>query len=137
PDKFKLDYEPGMEKSRILLVDDTLFFRHLVKNYFHSYGFKNITCTRNGLEALELLRENGNGFDLVVSDIEMPVMDGFELVSQIRSDSMLKHLPVMALSGLNGEDDIRKALDCGFDAFEMKIDKTRVIEQVTRMLGKS
>jgi two-component system chemotaxis sensor kinase CheA len=134
PERYEMNIQPGLETKRILLVEDTLFFRHLVCNYFHSYGFRNITVTRNGREALDLLKDIGPEFDLIVSDVEMPVMDGFEFVSQLRSDADLKHLPTLALTGLEGAENIRRGMEAGFDAFENKIDKARVIKTVAKLL---
>jgi two-component system chemotaxis sensor kinase CheA len=133
PVKYKAEVDDGIEKCRVLLAEDQLFFRQLVAQYFKSYGIRSITTAKNGEEALRMLLSAPDKFDLVVSDIEMPVMDGFELISNIRSDPRLNSLPVMALTTLSSEENIRKGLEIGFNAYEIKLDKEKVITRVNEL----
>lgn len=133
-DVSSIEVDPTIEKSRILLVEDMLFFRHLIQSYFESFGFRNITVARNGKEALDILNQMSGGFDLIVSDVEMPEMNGYEFVSMVKSDPNYKNLPVLALTGLAGQENIKKGLEAGFDAYEVKIDKFNVIQQVIKLL---
>lgn len=118
-------------KKSILLVEDTLFFLKLVKNYLESEGFEVITA-ENGLEALERLQEHT--IDVVVSDIEMPGMNGIELVRAIRASETLCHLPVIALTSLTGEKNIEKGLRAGFDLYEYKLNRARLLDKVYEVL---
>jgi two-component system chemotaxis sensor kinase CheA len=133
PVKYKAEVDDGIENCRILFAEDQLFFRQLVTQYFKSYGIKNITVAKNGEEALQLLLNSPDRFDVIVSDIEMPIMDGFEFVSNLKSDSRVCHIPVMALTTLNSDENIRKGLEIGFDAYEIKIDKERVIKRLNEL----
>ncbi len=118
---------------RILLVEDTPFFRDLEERYFRSEGFK-IRTANDGAAGLEVLRSDPGAFDIVVSDIEMPVMNGFELVEAIRNDKDLSHLPVMALTSLDNEEDRDRGLGAGFDAYEVKVDKEKLVTRVRELV---
>jgi two-component system chemotaxis sensor kinase CheA len=133
PSKYKAHVDDSIEKCRILFAEDQLFFRQLVTQYFKSYGIKHITVAKNGEEALKLLLATPDKFDIIVSDIEMPVMNGYELVSNIKSDPKLAQIPVLALTSLSSEENIRKGLDVGFDAYEVKLDKEKVIMRLNEL----
>ena len=117
----------------VLLVEDAPFFRQMVKGYLESDGFK-VSTAANGKLALKAL-ENAK-FDLVISDIEMPEMNGWGLITKIRADERFKKLPVIALSALDEAKDINKAKESGFDAYEVKIDRERLLLTVQNVLNK-
>ena len=89
PDIFKTRaFTEAPVKKRLLVVDDTPFFRDLEKKYFESIGFE-VSLAFNGQEALDLLKDKPSSFDLVVTDIVMPVMDGYGLLKSIQSSPNL------------------------------------------------
>jgi len=118
-------------KERILLVEDTVFFNRLIRNFLESSGYEVFTA-ENGMEALSVLESNT--VDLIVSDIEMPVMDGWRFIQTIRNHPKHKHIPAMALSALNSLESMEKSKQMGFDTHEVKIDKDRMIECVRDLL---
>lgn len=118
-------------KTRVLLAEDQPFFLRVVKSYFESDGYEVITA-ENGREALEKLRKTA--VDVVVSDIEMPLMTGIDLVRAIRADAALRRLPVIALTSLTGETNKEKGLRAGFDLYEYKLDRARLLETVAGVL---
>jgi len=118
-------------KERILLVEDTPFFSRLIRNFLESAGYSVFTA-ENGMEALSFLESTS--VDLIVSDIEMPLMDGWQLIQSIRNNKKYKHIPAMALSALNSADSIEKSKQMGFDTHEVKIDKDRMIACVKDLL---
>lgn len=120
-------------KNTILLVEDTPFFLRVVKTYLENENFEVVTA-ENGQEALEKLSRHK--VDLVISDIEMPIMTGIELVRAIRADNHLSHLPVIALTSLTGESNKEKGLRAGFDLYEFKLDRTRLLDSVNEALNK-
>jgi two-component system, chemotaxis family, sensor kinase CheA len=131
PDRFQNKTKPGHpEKNRLLVVEDTPFFRHLEKSYFESVGFK-VTQASNGKEALDLLRERPKHFHLVVSDIVMPIMDGYELVKNIKGNPELEHLPVIAITSFTEEEHRAKALSAGFDDYAIKTNKENILQSVS------
>lgn len=129
------DSDRGVEDRRItiLLVEDTPFFLKVVKSYLESDGYEVITA-ENGREAYERLGQTT--VDVVVSDIEMPLMTGIELVRAIRASETLRHLPVIALTSLTGDANKEKGLRAGFDVYECKLDRTRLLDSLRDVLRK-
>lgn len=120
------------QKYKLLLVEDVPFFRSLVSNYLRAGGYEVVTAG-NGKEALEKYQQEH--FDMIVSDIEMPLMDGFELAKTIRKIHEDTKIPLLALTGLSSEEDRQKALDCGFDAYEVKLDREHLLKILQAMLS--
>ncbi|MBM4088784.1 MAG: response regulator [Planctomycetes bacterium] len=120
-------------KKRILAVDDTEFFRELVRGYLEADGYEVVTAA-DGAEAVRNL-EIGK-FDLVVSDIEMPGMDGWELASTIRARPEIARTPLLALTTLSSDADRARAKTVGFDGYEVKLDRERFREAVSGLLQK-
>jgi two-component system chemotaxis sensor kinase CheA len=121
------------EKIKILLAEDLPFFSRVVKSYLESDGYEVITA-ENGREALDKLLQIK--VDVVISDIEMPIMTGIELVRAIRANDALRDLPVIALTSLTGESNIEKGLRAGFDQYEYKLDRIRLLECIRNVLQK-
>ncbi|MBF0451275.1 MAG: hybrid sensor histidine kinase/response regulator [Candidatus Magnetomorum sp.] len=118
----------------ILLVEDTVFFSQLIRNFLESGGYKVYTA-ENGLEALSVLEKSH--IDLIVSDIEMPIMDGWRFIQAVRNNKHYQHIPAMALTALNSRESMDKSKQMGFNAHEVKIDKDRMLACVDRLLKKS
>ncbi len=132
PEHYKIETDAKLtEKITILLAEDTPFFQRMEKDYFENAGYR-VIVAREGKEALELLKDRQ--IDVVVSDINMPVMNGLELVKRIRSDSRLCSLPVIAVTSLTGEKQKNEGLEAGFDAYEYKLDRSRLLEVVDRVI---
>ncbi|MDR3565036.1 MAG: chemotaxis protein CheW [Negativicutes bacterium] len=121
------------KKAVILLAEDTPFFAKTTKSYLESDGYE-VISVENGREAFALLSRQM--VDAVISDIEMPLMNGLELVRAIRASETLKHLPVIALTSLSGDSNKEKGLRAGFDLYEAKLDRTRLLESVDKVLRK-
>lgn len=106
------------EKSaRILVVDDEHRHRDLLARRLIRRGFT-VELGRNGQEALDLARALSP--DLIVMDIKMPVMDGWEAVSALKADDVTASIPVIALSAFDLADERRRALEAGYNRFESK-----------------
>ncbi|MFZ5644110.1 MAG: chemotaxis protein CheW [Bacillota bacterium] len=118
--------EPGSKKT-VLLAEDTPFFIKMEKKYLESAGYSVITAL-NGKEAWKLLQENA--VDALVSDIEMPLMDGYELIRKIRSDKNYSNLPAIAVTSKTDSSSVMEGLEAGFDFYEIKLDKERLIEKL-------
>lgn len=119
--------------KRVLLNEDVAFFRTLVKGYLESDGYDVFTA-ENGKIGLEEFQKGG--FDIIVSDIEMPVMDGFEFMQAVRNILNDHKTPAVALTALDSEDDIKKIHNCGYDVYEAKIDKERLLDSVADLLAR-
>ena len=98
--------------SRILMAEDSNFFRDQVKGFMEAAGYK-VIAAADGQEAWDLLQEHGERIALVVTDLEMPNMDGFELTQRIKSDTRYAHLPVIALTTLAEDEDMLRGKKVG------------------------
>ncbi|NKB50045.1 MAG: response regulator [Alphaproteobacteria bacterium] len=109
------------EKSRrILLVDDSPFFRNMLTPLLRAAGY-DIETVENAQIAMKFLEQDAN-FDAIVSDIEMPGMNGFEFVAALRSEERWQNTPVVALSSHSTEKDIERGREAGFDDHVVKMD---------------
>ncbi len=117
----------------LLFAEDSAFFRNQVKKYMEEDGFKVIEA-EDGLLAWELLKERADEIDLVVTDLEMPNMDGFELTRRIKNDPRFSHLNVIALTSLASDAHIEKGKSAGIDAYEIKLDREKLIAVIKKYL---
>jgi two-component system sensor histidine kinase and response regulator WspE len=101
----------------VLVVDDSLTVRELERKLLSSRGYR-VSVAVDGMEGWNALRSET--FDLVVTDVDMPRMDGIELVSLIRRDAALKALPVLIVSYKDREEDRQRGLDAGADYYLAK-----------------
>ncbi len=113
-------------RVQILLIDDSVFFRNLVAPVVRAAGFDPIVCS-SGKEALERL---GNGLrpKIIVTDVDMPEMDGFEFAETVTKMPELKGIPVLALTGLVNQEAIDRAREAGFDDYISKLDRNGLIQ---------
>ena len=121
--------EETEEVRRVLLVDDSPFSRLLVASYLHGTGIS-ITTAEDGEGGLQVLAEGT--FDCVISDIEMPVMDGYGFARAVREQPRYMNLPLLAISGASGHI-VDQALDAGFSDFASKFDRTALVAAVKRL----
>ncbi len=120
-------------KIRILIVDDSITTRSLERTILENAGFETRVAI-NGLEALDILRSDTIG--LVLSDVEMPLMDGFALTNEIRNTEAFKHLPVILVTSLNTPEHKQRGAEVGADAYIIKseFDQNILLETVARLL---
>ena len=116
----------------ILVVEDSITSRMLLKGILESAGYQ-VTTAVDGIEAFTTLR--GERFDLVVSDVEMPRMNGFDLTAQIRADKKLAELPVVLVTALETREDRERGIDVGANAYLIKssFDQSNLLEAVRRL----
>lgn len=129
-EKLVVDIDKAKEKH-ILLVEDTPFFMRVIKECVVAAGYQ-VTTATNGREGLDLL--NAQDFDLVLSDIEMPIMDGREMVKNIRANPRWTQLPVIALTTLNDAQTIAEGKKSGFTEWLVKLDKELVLKTLASYL---
>jgi two-component system, sensor histidine kinase and response regulator len=117
----------------ILIVEDSLTQAELLRYILEHKGCR-VSMAVNGREAHKVLVKKQP--DLVISDIMMPEMDGYELCNAIRSDSNLKDIPIILLTSLTDPLDVIKALECGANSFLMKpLDKDLLFSRINQILG--
>jgi two-component system, chemotaxis family, chemotaxis protein CheY len=120
---------------KFLVVDDFSTMRRIVRGLLKEIGCNNVTEAEDGAVALELLR--GQRFDFVVSDINMPNMNGFELLKAIKAEEGLRHLPVLMVTAEARKQDIVLAAQSGAAGYIVKpFSKATLEEKVQRILQK-
>jgi two-component system, chemotaxis family, sensor kinase CheA len=119
------EMRPSMASQSVLLVDDSAFFRNMLAPVLKAAGYKVRTAT-GAQEALATLR-SGQAFDVVLTDIEMPEMNGFEFAETIRADQHLGQMPIIALSSLVSPAAIERGKLAGFHDYVAKFDRPGLI----------
>lgn len=118
---------------KILVAEDETFSQKIVVMVLNNLGAKNIALAQNGAEALEILATatTGQPFNLVISDIEMPDMDGFELARRIRSGIVPKYkdIPILTLTGHSTEENVHKGRAHGIQGFIVKPPSADILER--------
>lgn len=116
----KVDHASNARQAvskRVLVVDDSLTVRELERKLLLSRGYQ-VSVAVDGMDGWNALR--AEAFDLLITDIDMPRMDGIELVTQVRQDPRLRSLPVMVVSYKDREEDRRRGLEAGADYYLAK-----------------
>ncbi|PKN11311.1 MAG: hybrid sensor histidine kinase/response regulator [Deltaproteobacteria bacterium HGW-Deltaproteobacteria-4] len=121
-------------KGRILVVDDSITTRTMEKNILEAHGYR-VTVACSGPDALQRLTEGD--YDLIVSDVEMPGMTGFELTAAVRRNDRTKGTPVIIVSSLATDEDKRLGLKAGAQAYIVKgnFDQGSLLETVETLIG--
>jgi two-component system chemotaxis sensor kinase CheA len=115
----------------VLLVEDSAFFLNIEQSYLESAGYQVITA-EHGNAAIEVLERRP--INVVVTDIDMPYCNGYELTKIIKGHEEWKHLPVMALTALSGEEDRRKGMEAGIDEYKIKLDRDDVLRALEQLI---
>jgi two-component system chemotaxis response regulator CheY len=120
-------------EMKFLIVDDFSTMRRIIRNLLKEIGYQNADEAEDGQVALSKLRESK--FDFVVSDINMPNMNGFELLAKIREDGGLKHLPVLMVTAEARKEDIVMAAQTGASGYIVKpFTKATLEEKVAKIM---
>jgi len=126
--------ESGNTSGRILLIDDSPFFRNLMAPLLRAAGYDVLTA-ENADDALTM-RDAGEIFDVIVSDIEMPGMDGFDLAREIRENGAWVKTPIVALSSRTSPADIAAGREVGFVDYVPKQDREALLESLSNTIVK-
>ena len=120
---------------KFLVVDDFSTMRRIVRGLLKEIGYNNCEEAEDGVEALNMLK--GAKFDFVVSDINMPNMTGFQLLTAIKADPNLKHLPVLMVTAEARKEDIVLAAQSGAAGYIVKpFTKATLEEKVLKIMQK-
>lgn len=124
------------EVPTILIAEDSKFFRNQVKGYMTEVGYK-VVEAEDGIEGWNKLVAHGDEISMLVTDIEMPNMNGFELTQKIRSDDKYGRIPIIALTTLASAEDVARGKAVGVDEYHIKLDKERLMASVHDYIKKS
>jgi two-component system chemotaxis response regulator CheY len=125
----------SVENVRFLIVDDFSTMRRIIRNILKEIGYSNADEAEDGQVALSKLKSSP--FDFVVSDINMPNMNGFQLLQQIRADDSLRTLPVLMVTAEARKEDIVTAAQSGASGYIVKpFTKATLEEKVQKILQK-
>jgi two-component system chemotaxis response regulator CheY len=116
---------------RCLVVDDFVTMRRVVRGYLREIGIADVVEAGDGRAALEQLR--AAPFDVVITDIEMPTLGGIALLSSIRGDAGLKHLPVLMVTAEARKDEILRCTQAGATAYLVKPFARATLEEKLRL----
>ena len=123
------------DDMKILVVDDFSTMRRIVRNLLKEIGYANVEEAEDGAAAIQKLKSSK--FDFVVSDINMPNMNGFELLRQVRADPELKEIPVLLVTAEAKKEDIINAAQCGASGYIVKpFTKATLEEKFTKIIEK-
>jgi two-component system, chemotaxis family, chemotaxis protein CheY len=120
---------------KFLIVDDFSTMRRIVRGLLKEIGYNNAEEAEDGAVALNMLKNSK--FDFIVSDINMPVMNGFELLGAVKADDSLKHLPVLMVTAEARKEDIVRAAKDGAAGYIVKpFTKATLEEKVQKIMQK-
>jgi two-component system chemotaxis sensor kinase CheA len=124
------------KKQSILVVEDSITSRVLLKNILESAGYR-VSTAVDGVDGYTTLK--AGTFNLVVSDVEMPRMDGFGLTAQIRAEKQFSGLPVVLVTALESREHRERGIDVGANAYIVKgsFDQSNLLEVIQRLIGPS
>lgn len=121
------------QKKNILVAEDSITSRTLLKNILETSGY-NVKTTVDGLEAFNTLKTEN--FDLVISDVEMPRMNGFELTEKIRQTNEISDIPVILITSLSSKEHKKKGVEVGANAYIVKteFEQENLLEIIPRLI---
>jgi two-component system chemotaxis sensor kinase CheA len=121
--------------KHILIVDDSDFFRQLMMPTLGAAGYR-VTAVPSAAQALRL-RDGGTMFDAIVSDIEMPEMDGLQFARAIRAGGPWVNLPVLAMTGHSDPDSVRIGREAGFTDYVAKFEREALVASLRDCLAET
>jgi len=124
---------PDINTLDILVIDDEPFIRKLIGRMLYELNVKHVVDAEDGADGLTKIRQSRYGFDVIICDLEMPNMNGFEFVRKLRSDKTLANpgVPVLILTGHSDEDNVQDSVKLGIHGFLSKpVSKTNLEKRI-------
>ncbi len=128
-----VDASGEFDHARLLLVDDSPFFRNLLHPLLAAAGYR-VTAVDSATAALELCKA-GEDFDVIISDIEMPGMSGFEFAEAVKGESRWKETPLVALSAFSTPKDMARGRSVGFKDYVAKTDRYALLNTIQETIN--
>lgn len=123
------------QRKRVLLVEDSPFFRNMLTPLLRVAGYE-VTTTESAMDALKLC-DAGHDFDIIVSDIEMPEMSGFEFAEKVKTQENWQNIPLVALSSHTTPQDMDRGIQAGFTKYIAKFDRETLLNTLSQTLSES
>jgi two-component system chemotaxis sensor kinase CheA len=137
---WRKEYEEGVDtqdyltsKPTVLIAEDSRFFMNQLKGFMEEIGFDVLTA-EDGEIALNLLKDNSDRINIVLTDIEMPNMDGLEFTRKAREDDRFGELPILAVTSVAGDEAEKRGIDAGLDEYLVKLNRDELIERTSYYL---
>jgi len=127
------DREDMKKSRRVLVVDDSPFFRNMLSPLLSVAGYE-VTTADSPMRAFEL-QEQGHEFDVIISDIEMPDMSGYEFAEAVRREGRWKDTPMVALTSHATQNDIDRGMEVGFSKYVAKFDRDTLLTTLSQTLA--
>ena len=121
------------KKNTILIVEDSKFFLNQIKGFTEDAGY-NVVTALDGVEGLERLEAMEKEIDLILTDIEMPNLDGIGFTREVRAKREFQDMPILALTSVAGEEAEKAALEVGIDEYLIKLDREKVLSNIENYL---
>ncbi len=124
---------PDITALDILVIDDEPFIRKLIGRMLYELNVKHVVDAEDGADGLTKVKQSRYGFDVIICDLEMPNMNGFEFVRKLRSDKTLSNpgVPVLILTGHSDEDNVHDSVKLGIHGFLTKpVSKTNLEKRI-------
>ncbi len=128
--------EKQIEKRKILIVEDDVFFRELLLKKFQKENF-DVFIAKDGKEGFAYLESNSP--DIIVLDLILPDLNGYEILSMLKREKKTKGVPVVVLSNLGQQEEMEKAMALGAADFLIKVNFTleEIVEKIKQVLGRT
>lgn len=122
-------------KKTVLIVEDDSFLSDMYQTKFKVSGYE-VLLAQNGMQCIELLKNSTSVPDIALLDVVMPKMDGLELLELLKKDDKTKNVPIILLTNLGQDKDVKKGLEMGADMYLIKAHYTpsQVVEKVEEVL---
>ncbi|HZX31926.1 MAG TPA: hybrid sensor histidine kinase/response regulator [Rhodocyclaceae bacterium] len=126
--------EAGVSRFKVLVVDDSLNTREIEKDVLEAYGYQ-VTLAEDGLDGYRKAMDGD--FDAVLTDVEMPNLDGFSLTARLRQEERYKDRPIVIITSREKEEDKRRGVQVGADAYIVKgdFDQNNLVDTLRALLG--
>lgn len=134
--KLELGKDLRVEDMTVLLVEDSMFFRKLTVPLLERVGY-NVVAAEHAMQALEFLYSKRYNFNAIVTDIEMPEMDGFAFAERLRSDNRYDHLPIIAFTSTVNQDFLERGEQIGMADIILKTDREALVQSIAKHLFES
>lgn len=121
------------ESPLILLAEDSSFFRNQMQKFIKDSGYR-VMEAEDGQFAWEALLDSDEKPSLIVTDIEMPRMSGYDLATNAKADSRFSDIPIIAVTSLAGDSNVQRGFESGIDEYHVKLDKDKLLKSIKKLI---